>query len=117
MKKKTNLLSVPGGFLESPDDERTSRWHNSDGGLSVLDPQLNCDLESLPCGGGLGDIISDLLGGETEGSDLGGERGSGSDFSSYCSQVHEGDCCWVELGRHGSTLKGAGLGRGKVDQK
>jgi hypothetical protein len=38
---------------------------------------LDSDTETLPVGSTLGDIFSDLLGGETERTDLGGE-GTGS---------------------------------------
>ena len=38
--------------------------------LSVLDSELDGDLETLPVAGGLGNVVSDLLGGETEGTNL-----------------------------------------------
>ena len=41
-------------------------------GLSVLYGELDSDLEALPVSGGLGDVLTDLLGGETEGTDLAG---------------------------------------------
>ena len=39
-------------------------------GLSVLDPQLDGDLEPLPVRGVLGNVISDLLRGQTKGTNL-----------------------------------------------
>ena len=38
--------------------------------LSVLHGQLHGDLQTLPVAGGLGNVVSDLLGGETEGTNL-----------------------------------------------
>ena len=40
-------------------------------GLSVLDPELDGDLEPLPVRGVLGNVISDLLRGQTKGTNLG----------------------------------------------
>ena len=36
----------------------------------VLNPQLHRDLETFPVGGGLGNVVTDLLGRETERTDL-----------------------------------------------
>jgi len=52
--------------LKSSDDQRGSRGNNGSDGLSVLDGQLDGDLETLPVSGSLGDILSDLLGGLLE---------------------------------------------------
>ncbi len=38
--------------------------------LSVLDLQLYGDLEALPVSSGLGDVVTNLLGRETKGTDL-----------------------------------------------
>ena len=38
--------------------------------LSVLDLELTGDLEALPVLGGLGDVVTDLLGRQTKGTDL-----------------------------------------------
>ena len=46
---------------------------NGDDNPPVLDLELDGDLEALPLLGGLGDVISDLLGGQAEGTDLGGQ--------------------------------------------
>lgn len=55
------LLSVPGRLLEGLDDEGSGRGHHGDGGLAVLDGQTYGDLEPLPIGGSLGDVIAHLL--------------------------------------------------------
>jgi hypothetical protein len=54
------LLAVTRGLLESLDDEGRSGGNDGDSGLTVLDGQLDCDTETLPVAGGLGDIFTDL---------------------------------------------------------
>jgi hypothetical protein len=86
------LLAVTRRLLEGLDDEGRSGGNNGDSGLTVLDGQLDCDTESLPVTGGLGDIFTDLysacqylspnkapwnrtLWRQTERTDLGGKCG------------------------------------------
>lgn len=57
-----DLLSVSWGFLQCLDDERGGAGDHADGGLPVLDRQLDGDLETLPVLGSLGDVITDFLG-------------------------------------------------------
>ena len=73
-------------------------------GLSVLHRQLDCDLQALPVGGGLGDILPDLLGGEPERSDLGGEGGGGADLPAHHAELDDLDLIRVKLGRHGCCV-------------
>ena len=40
--------------------------------LSVLNSELYSDLEALPVSGGLSNVLTNLLGGETKGTDLAG---------------------------------------------
>ena len=54
------LLAVPGGLLKGLDDEGRSGGNDGDGGLTVLDGQLDGDAQTLPVAGGLGDIFTDL---------------------------------------------------------
>lgn len=54
------LLAVTRGLLEGLDDERRGRGNNGDGGLTVLDGQLDRDAETLPVASSLGDIFTDL---------------------------------------------------------
>jgi hypothetical protein len=54
------LLAVTGRLLESLDDERRGGGNNGNGGLTVLDGQLDSDTETLPVASGLGDIFTDL---------------------------------------------------------
>jgi len=95
-----DLLSVSDGLLERLDDDRRSGWDNRDLSLSVLDGQLDGDLETLPVSGGLADVVTDLLGGETERTDLWGERGSGTDFATNNSEVDLDDGGGIELWWH-----------------
>ena len=54
------LLAVPGRLLEGLDDEGRGGGNDRDGGLTVLDGQLDGDAQTLPVTGGLGDIFTDL---------------------------------------------------------
>ena len=54
------LLAVSGRLLKGLDNERGSGRNNRDGGLTVLDGQLDRDAETLPVTSGLGDIFTDL---------------------------------------------------------
>ena len=72
--KHSHLLPVTWWLLEGLDDEGGGRGDDADLGLPVLDGQLDGDLQALPFGGGLGDVLANLLGGETQGTDLGGQR-------------------------------------------
>ena len=83
------LLPVPGGLLQSADDQGGSRRNNIDDGITILDGELDRDLQSLPVLGGLGDIVSNLLWGKTERSNLRGKGRSSSDFTSDCSDVND----------------------------
>ena len=57
------LLAVPRGLLQGLDDEGGGGWDDRDGGLTVLDGELDGDTETLPVTGSLGNVFSDLLGG------------------------------------------------------
>jgi hypothetical protein len=54
------LLAVTRGLLKGLDDEGGGGWDDRDGGLTVLDGQLDSDTETLPVTSGLGDIFTDL---------------------------------------------------------
>lgn len=57
------LLAVTDRLLEGLDDKGGSRGDDRDGGLTVLDGELDGDTESLPVASGLGNVLSNLLGG------------------------------------------------------
>ena len=48
--------------LESLDHKGGGRGDDGDGSLTVLDRELHSNAQTLPCGGRLSDIFSDLLG-------------------------------------------------------
>lgn len=84
------LLAVTVGLVEGLDDQRGGSGDELDGSLTVLDDQLDGDADSLPFLSSLGDIISNLLGGQTEGTNLGGKSGGGGGFT---SDDTDGDYC------------------------
>merc|ERR1740128_1050417 len=100
-----HLLPVPRWLLERLDDQSSGRWDHGDGGLTVLDTQLAGHLKSLPLLSGLGDVISNLLGRQSQGTDLGSQGAGSSDLSSYSPQVDKLDLCGVELGSHVKCLR------------
>ena len=84
-----DLLAVAGGLLKGLDDVGSSRGHEGDSRLAVLDGELDRDLEALPVLGGLGNIITDLLRGQTERADLRGKRRCRRNLT---ADRAEGDC-------------------------
>ena len=77
------LLSVTWGLLQGLEDEGSGSGADGDGSLTVLNHDLNVDLDTSPVLGGFLDVFSDLLGGKTARSTSGGEGGSGSNLSTY----------------------------------
>lgn len=92
------LLAVTWRLLESLDDKGRGGGNNRDGGLTVLDGESDGDTETLPVASGLGDIFTDLLGGETKRTDLRGEGGRGTDFTTSGPKVDDLDLGGIELG-------------------
>ena len=64
----------------------------------VLDRQLDGDAQALPVLGALGDVVTDLLGRQTQGTNLGGKGRRGTDLATYGTQVH---CCVEGRGGEG----------------
>merc|ERR1712038_860108 len=95
-----DLLSVTRGLLQGLDDEGRGRRHHGDGGLSVLDLELHRHLEALPFAGRLGDVVTNLLGGQTEGTNLGGQGGGCADLATNSSQVDVLHLVRIEFGSH-----------------
>lgn len=81
------LLAVTDGLLEGTDDQGGGRGDNAGDSLTVLDGQLNSDAETLPVLGGLGDVLTNLLGGETKGTNLGGKSGGGTNLTTGGTEV------------------------------
>ena len=75
------LLAVTWGFLEGLKHEGGGSGQHRDEALSVLDHDLNVNLDSFPGESSLLDVFTDLLGRETDGTALGGECSSCGDFA------------------------------------
>merc|ERR1711962_1338722 len=71
-----NLLSVSWGFFQSFDDQGSSRRYNIDLCLTILNSQLNCDLQTFPIGSCFCNIATND------------------------SQIHNSDCSGIEFGTH-----------------
>merc|ERR1719184_204094 len=54
----------------------------------------------------LGNVVTNLLGGQAKGANLGSEGGGSSNLTSYGPQVHVLDFIWVKLGSHLDVLFG-----------
>lgn len=101
------LLAVTRGLLEGLDDERRGSGDNRDRSLTVLDGQLDGDTETFlsmvsvrqkssflfhsscthPVTGSLGDIFTDLLGGETKRTDLRSKGRRGTNLTTGGTEV------------------------------
>jgi hypothetical protein len=92
------LLAVTGRLLEGLDDKGRSGGNNGDGGLTVLDGQADGNAETLPVASVLGDIFTNLLGRQTEGTDLGGQSGLSADLTTSHTQVDDLHLIGIELG-------------------
>ena len=75
-----DLLSVARRRLESLQNEHGSGVNDSDFDLLVLHLNLDGDLHALEALGGLHDVFTDLLGGNTKGTELGRASGGGGGF-------------------------------------
>lgn len=101
------LLAVSRRLLERADDERRSRGHDRHGRLTVLDRQAHSHActgasdtvsramrrrtQALPVAGRLRDVLADLLGRETERTNLGRQRRRCSDLAARRAQVDDLD--------------------------
>ena len=57
-----DLLAVTWWFFQGPDDEGGSTGQHLHASLTVLNDQLHGDLQPLPLGRRLGNVITNLLG-------------------------------------------------------
>ncbi|GIX64490.1 60S ribosomal protein L12 [Babesia caballi] len=85
-----HFFPVAQGLLQLLDQQRRGGGLDLDLGLPVLDGQLDGDLDALPVGRLLGDVVAHLLGRHTEGTELGGEDGGGRDLTAELAEVHCG---------------------------
>merc|ERR1712212_1357237 len=101
-----DLLPIPRRFLQSLDDQGSCRGNHGAGGLPVLDLQLDSNLQTFPVSSSLGNVVTNLLGGQAKGTNLGSEGRGCSNLPSYGPQVHVLNFIWVELGSHLDVLFG-----------
>lgn len=94
------LLAVTRRLLEGLDDQGRGGGNNRDRGLTVLDGELDSHTETLPVTSVLGNVFTDLLGRQTKGTDLGGERGLGADLTTSHTQVDDLHLIGIELGSY-----------------
>lgn len=66
--------------------------------MTVLDGQADGDTKTLPVTSGLGDIFTDLLGGETKRTDLRSESRRGTDLTTSGAEVDNLNLVGIELG-------------------
>ena len=92
------LLAVTRGLLEGLDDQRRGGGDNRDSGLTVLDGQTHSHTQTLPVASVLGNVFTNLLGRQTERTDLGSQSGLGSDLTTSHTQVNDLHLIGVELG-------------------
>merc|ERR1719266_2530401 len=75
------FFAVPVWLLKSLDDERCSRGTHCNRSLSVLDCELDGDLQPFPVAGCLGNVLANFLWGKAKWSDLWSKRAGGSHLS------------------------------------
>mmetsp|Transcript_16117 Transcript_16117/g.44917 ORF Transcript_16117/g.44917 Transcript_16117/m.44917 type:complete len:225 (-) Transcript_16117:80-754(-) len=95
------LLPVPRRLLKCLNDQSGCRGDDGGRRLPVLHCELHSHTQPLPfLSGGLGNILSDLLGGQTQRTDLWGQRGGSADLATSGADIHLNDGVGVELGSH-----------------
>ena len=82
------LLPVATALLQGLDDQGRSSGQHADSALSVEHLDLNLDFDSSPGSGGFLDVFANLLGGETNGTALGGKGCGGGDLTTNNFHVH-----------------------------
>lgn len=82
------LLAITGGLLEGLDDQTSSRGFQLNGGNTIGNSELDTQTQTLVFKGSLGNIVLDLLGGNTEGTNLLGK----SVTSTFTTDGTDVDC-------------------------
>lgn len=85
------LLLITHRLLERLDDQCGRTRHHLDRSLTVLDRQLDGHAQTLPVLGGLGNVLADLLGRQTERTNLGRERRTASNLTTDGAEVDFGE--------------------------
>jgi hypothetical protein len=94
------LLAVTRRLLEGLDDQGRGGGNNRDRSLTVLDGELDSHTETLPVTSVLGNVFTDLLGGQTQRTNLGSERRLGADLTTGHTQVDDLHLIGIELGSY-----------------
>lgn len=92
------LLAITRRLLESLDDQGRGGGNHRHGGLTVLDGELDSYAQALPVTSSLGDVFTDLLGRQTQRTDLGSEGGRGTNFTTGGAKVDDLHLIGIELG-------------------
>lgn len=82
------LLAVTDRLVEGLHDKGGGGGDHRHRRLTIDNSQLDCDAQAFPVHGRLHDILTNLLGGETEGTNLGREGGGRSDLTTYGAHNH-----------------------------
>lgn len=94
------LLAVTRRLLEGLDDQGRRGGNNRDRSLTVLDGELDSHTETLPVTSVLGNVFTDLLGRQTQRTNLGSERRLGADLTTSHTQVDDLHLIGIELGSY-----------------
>ena len=82
-----DLLAVTWRFLQGLDDQCGSTRYHIHFSLTVLDSQSDGNFQAFPVLGGLGDVITNLFGRQTQRTNLGGQGRSGSHFTTNSTKA------------------------------
>lgn len=81
------LLPVTRWLFQGSNDKGGSRWDDRDSSLSVLDGELDRDAKTFPISSGFGNIFTDLLGRQTERTNLRSKSSRRTYFTTSGSKV------------------------------
>lgn len=95
-----DLLPVTVRLIQGLDDQGGGGRDDRASGLPVLASQLHCDLQALPLLGGLGNVVTDLLGRHSQGSQLGRDGSASRGLATRTSDVQVLHFRGVHFGSH-----------------
>ena len=84
-----NLLPVTWGLFQGLDDKSCGGGNHINFSLTILDGQPDGNFKTFPFLSGFGDVVTNFFGRQTQWTDLGGQSGSGSDFSSDSTKADD----------------------------
>merc|ERR1719263_948913 len=94
------LLTITQWLLQGLDDKTRCVWFDVNLGGTILDGEFHSDANALPCGRVLHNIITNLLRGHTQRSNLWGQHGRRCLLSAILAQAHNCDGIGINLGCH-----------------